>query len=291
MNTANNIDVSAMAAEKASAEVPNSIHHNELSSETSIGHEYAVEHTKEKDATVVTHDNMGTVAGSSKLATTVTCHADASTQHSQSVFQPASSSKHKPSFPDILHAILSNRSLIDIVTWLPSGKSFCILNRDKFTKKVLPMYLKETKFESFARRLKRWGFSRNYTTGQKQIVISHDLFQKDRLDLGKMMTTGKEENITTKAIVSAPHHPSAMNQVYDHRNILRNSLYPQTNNSTMMHPSFHARPFPLVPYMHEREVEVVNELTVLNQEIQDCQEQLAMLQRLRALREKRRFLI
>lgn len=98
-----------------------------------------------------------------------------------------SSSRRKPSFADKLHAILSNKQLANIITWLPSGKAFCVLDKDSFTKKVLPTYFREAKFESFSRRIKRWGFRKMYTTGLKQVIYTHDLFQKDRLDLSKMM--------------------------------------------------------------------------------------------------------
>ena len=353
MNTSN-IDALATAAEKASAEMHLKMHHEESSDKTSTHkHESAAAaddaKEKEKDASVDAqeHEYTRTVTGSPKPAASASqVQVDtALTQRPRSVSDSASSSKRKPTFPDRLHALLSNRSLNEIIDWLPSGKSFCILNKDEFTAKVLPAYFKETKFASFARRLKRWGFRRIYTTGQKQIVLSHDLFQKDRLDLGKMMTAGQQQQeehgskmkegngIITKNKANGnshnsvdavpqdqlqmmpPHraslnippaaHPSAaavaaaaalqphvqpslaMNHVRDHGNITRNGLYPPANNIAMMHPSFRARP---APYMPEREAVAVNELTALEQEIQDCQEQLVILHRLRALRERRRVL-
>lgn len=111
-----------------------------------------------------------------------------------------SSRERVPTFPEKLHAILNNPKLNSIVTWLPSGKSFCILNKDAFTKNVLPMYFKESLFESFSRRLKRWGYRKVYATGLKQIVITHDLFQKGRLDLCKMMNgrAGQSSKVAVK---------------------------------------------------------------------------------------------
>jgi hypothetical protein len=98
-----------------------------------------------------------------------------------------SSSRRKPSFADKLHAVLSNKHLANTVTWLPSGKAFCILDKESFTKKVLPTYFREAKFESFSRRIKRWGFRKMHTTGLKQVIYTHDLFQRDCIDLSKMM--------------------------------------------------------------------------------------------------------
>ncbi|KAL3785929.1 hypothetical protein ACHAWO_001222 [Cyclotella atomus] len=93
----------------------------------------------------------------------------------------------KLSFVEKLHAILSNKHFTKIITWLPSGKLFCILDKEKFIKKVLPMYFREVQFEMFSRRIKRWGFRKMYTTGLKQTTYTHDLFQKDHIDLLKTM--------------------------------------------------------------------------------------------------------
>lgn len=93
----------------------------------------------------------------------------------------------RPNFAFTLHAILADKSCKSAITWLPSGKSFVILDRGVFTKQILPRYLRETRFESFSRRLKRWNFKKIFLSGQSQAVYSHDLFQRDRLDLCKLM--------------------------------------------------------------------------------------------------------
>jgi len=59
-------------------------------------------------------------------------------------------------------------------------------------KNILPKYFREAKFESFSRRLKRWGFRKVYTTGLSQIIFSHDLFRNGRPDLCKIMN-GREK--------------------------------------------------------------------------------------------------
>eukprot|EP00956_Cyclotella_meneghiniana_P027723 scaffold62892_cov45-Cyclotella_meneghiniana.AAC.1 len=330
MNTSN-IDTLAMAADEERAKMM-----------------HAEEERKKNSTGNGTHVFSRTVTGSPAAAATT--QVEATAQLSQSVSKPPSSRrKPKPTFPDRLHAVLSNRSLSDIIAWLPSGKSFCILNKDEFTKKILPMYFKESKFASFDRRLKRWGFRKAFTTGQKQVILTHDLFQKDRLDLGKMMTAAqgsggvvqqqvvirgsdrddskskKKENrndsglasfsfgnsLAHQEVVAVPqeqlqlqtrprlptHHqraplviPSpayaqvmptfATNHVHDSASMLRN------NN---LYSPRHFNP----PYIHmlEQSRADANELSAIEQEIQDCQEQLAILHRLRALREKRRVLV
>ncbi len=55
--------------------------------------------------------------------------------------------------------ILQNRDISDIISWLPNGRAFAIHNRTRFAGEVLPVYFKEAKYSSYARRMKRWGFT------------------------------------------------------------------------------------------------------------------------------------
>jgi len=104
----------------------------------------------------------------------------------------APSRRRKPNFAEKLHLILNSNDCRHAVAWLPSGRSFCITDQDEFVKKILPKFFREAKFESFSRRLKRWGFRKVYTTGMSQIIFSHDLFHRDRPDLCKVMN-GREK--------------------------------------------------------------------------------------------------
>ena len=56
------------------------------------------------------------------------------------------SNRRKPSFAEKLHAILSNKHLSPVISWLSTGKSFCILNKEQFTRHILPFYFREAKF-------------------------------------------------------------------------------------------------------------------------------------------------
>lgn len=65
-------------------------------------------------------------------------------------------------FPQKLMEILSDKTLSDIISWLPHGRSFVVVRPDIFTAKVLPKYLppidsrSSTKYPSFTRKLNRW---------------------------------------------------------------------------------------------------------------------------------------
>ena len=63
-------------------------------------------------------------------------------------------------FPQKLMSVLDNDELQDIITWLPHGRAFIILQKKKFASDVMPVYFKHSKFTSFTRKLNRWGFTR-----------------------------------------------------------------------------------------------------------------------------------
>lgn len=90
----------------------------------------------------------------------------------------------KTSFVDKLHAILANKSYQSIISWLPSGMSFVIMDKTKFTIEVLTRNFRGIQFESFLRQLKRWGFRKVVALpGTAHAVYCHALFQRDRPDL------------------------------------------------------------------------------------------------------------
>ncbi|KAL7462700.1 hypothetical protein ACHAXS_003073 [Conticribra weissflogii] len=64
------------------------------------------------------------------------------------------------SFPILLHKIVSDPETDHCVHWLKGGTHFIIKDKKRFTKEILDVYYHHTKFASFIRRLKRWGFQR-----------------------------------------------------------------------------------------------------------------------------------
>lgn len=66
----------------------------------------------------------------------------------------------KPNFLQKLHSVLNMAGFSNIITWLPSGRSFCIVDRDAFTKIILPRFFRHTKFQSFGRRYVSLAFLR-----------------------------------------------------------------------------------------------------------------------------------
>jgi len=82
--------------------------------------------------------------------------------------------KRALTFPEKLMKILSTDGVEDMITWLPHGHAFTIVNPKAFTSQILPRYFQKTKFTSFTRKLSRWGFVR-YSRG----TYRHKWFQRD----------------------------------------------------------------------------------------------------------------
>ena len=64
--------------------------------------------------------------------------------------------------------------------------------------------------ESFSRRIKRWGFKKMYTTGQKQVIYSHELFQKDNFALCQMMNGRADRGDVKDEVVGEDKFQKAM---------------------------------------------------------------------------------
>jgi HSF-type DNA-binding len=69
--------------------------------------------------------------------------------------------------------------------WLPEGKSFVIRNPDEFSRNIVPMFFKPTKFSSFTRKLYRWGFRQiNRGIGPDDpIIFGNEFFDRDSAEL------------------------------------------------------------------------------------------------------------
>ena len=65
-----------------------------------------------------------------------------------------SATAKEPTFPAKLHMILTNPEFQDIVSWLPHGRSWRILQQKAFEEKVIPLYFRHGRYSSFARQVR-----------------------------------------------------------------------------------------------------------------------------------------
>ena len=66
----------------------------------------------------------------------------------------------EPTFPIKLHMILASPEFTSIVSWLPHGRAFRIIQQKEFEEKVIPLYFRHGRLSSFCRQVSGWGFRR-----------------------------------------------------------------------------------------------------------------------------------
>jgi hypothetical protein len=63
-----------------------------------------------------------------------------------------------------------------IVSFLPHGRAFTVLDEDRFLNEILPKYFKLSRWHSFTRQLGLYGFRRVSTAGSCGSAYYHELF-------------------------------------------------------------------------------------------------------------------
>ena len=66
----------------------------------------------------------------------------------------------KEVFPIKLHRILSSEQFSHLIAWLPHGRAWKVIDRDRFAFEVLPNFFGHNKWTSFRRQANDWGFTR-----------------------------------------------------------------------------------------------------------------------------------
>eukprot|EP00573_Skeletonema_grethae_P002933 CAMPEP_0201686122 /NCGR_PEP_ID=MMETSP0578-20130828/678_1 /ASSEMBLY_ACC=CAM_ASM_000663 /TAXON_ID=267565 /ORGANISM="Skeletonema grethea, Strain CCMP 1804" /LENGTH=622 /DNA_ID=CAMNT_0048170129 /DNA_START=128 /DNA_END=1996 /DNA_ORIENTATION=- len=116
----------------------------------------------------------------------------------------ASTAEEVPvTFPEKLMTVLDNDQLSDVITWLPHGKGFIILQKKKFATEVMPIYFKHSKFTSFTRKLNRWGFTR-VPRGPEAGSYYHKYFQRGNHHLCMQMHCQSKPTANTSPRTTPP---------------------------------------------------------------------------------------
>jgi hypothetical protein len=133
-------------------------------------------------------------------------------------------------FPMKLHAILSNPEFSNIVSWLPHGRAFRILQHKAFEEKVIPLYFRHGRYSSFARQVNGWGFKR-IAHGPDYNSYYHELFLRGLPRLCEKMKrlSGKDE----KKNEENPDAP-----VPDFYALSRQNPLPEENDDVQAHGGF-----------------------------------------------------
>eukprot|EP00581_Thalassiosira_minuscula_P006730 CAMPEP_0183704728 /NCGR_PEP_ID=MMETSP0737-20130205/2013_1 /TAXON_ID=385413 /ORGANISM="Thalassiosira miniscula, Strain CCMP1093" /LENGTH=514 /DNA_ID=CAMNT_0025931709 /DNA_START=146 /DNA_END=1690 /DNA_ORIENTATION=+ len=88
--------------------------------------------------------------------------------------------------PSKLSAMLSDPDLASVITWMPHGRSWKILNRELFASFALPRYFGHSNHASFVRIVNAWGF-RRVTKGTDRDSYYHELFLRGKPRLHERM--------------------------------------------------------------------------------------------------------
>lgn len=83
-----------------------------------------------------------------------------------------------------LHKMITNEAITKsgCIVWLPDGLGFSIPSKQAFIDNILPRYFGHSKFVSFTRRLKRWGFVRQNSGGFYHTQFKRDMVFEDDYD-------------------------------------------------------------------------------------------------------------
>jgi len=104
-----------------------------------------------------------------------------------------SKTRNIKSFPRVLMQILDDNQDPRIISWLPHGRSFIVLDQRLFMDQVLPKYSASIQFKTFQRKLNLWGFKR--ITGKVDNgSYYHQCFLKGKSNLVRKMTLKKKKN-------------------------------------------------------------------------------------------------
>jgi len=94
--------------------------------------------------------------------------------------------------PPKLYAILSVPEFSHIITWMPHGRSWKVLDTKGFQEEVMPHFFEYTNYESFIRLVNAWGFNR-VPSGPDRNSYFHEVFLK-----GVPHLLGKMRRMTDK---------------------------------------------------------------------------------------------
>jgi hypothetical protein len=103
--------------------------------------------------------------------------------------------------------VLEREDMESIISWLPHGRAFIVLQPQQLRDIVLPRFFKQTKFMSFTRQLNLWGFKR-MTKGLDSGAYYHSLFLRGRRRLAMLMRRQKIKGTGIKLTPSPDTEPN-----------------------------------------------------------------------------------
>lgn len=91
--------------------------------------------------------------------------------------------KSDNNFPAKLHRMLSDELNSHAIAWMPHGRAFKIVDKERLMTDVLPKYCVSKKYESFSRQLNGWGFKKLHQTGPDNGCWYHECFLRNHPEI------------------------------------------------------------------------------------------------------------
>lgn len=110
------------------------------------------------------------------------------------------------SFAVKLFRILSQPSYNDIISWLPHGRSWRILQPNLFEKNIIPFYFRHRNLASFMRQVNGWGF-RRVNQGPDRNSYYHESFLRGRMSACRQMRRPSSAELRVLK-ASSPQEPN-----------------------------------------------------------------------------------
>ena len=98
--------------------------------------------------------------------------------------------KHKKSdrnFPALLHIMLSDEQYSHVISWMPHGRAWKIIDKELLMEEAAPKFFGQSKYASFARQLSGWGFKRLHKAGPDFGCYYHECFLRGHPRLTVLM--------------------------------------------------------------------------------------------------------
>mmetsp|Transcript_20266 Transcript_20266/g.49699 ORF Transcript_20266/g.49699 Transcript_20266/m.49699 type:complete len:269 (-) Transcript_20266:59-865(-) len=108
-------------------------------------------------------------------------------------------------FPGKLDRILNTPEFDDIISWMPHGRSWRVMQQKRFEKEVLPVFFRHGNYSSFIRQVNGWGF-RRIQSGPDFNSYYHESFLRDDRESHRRMKrpTAKEIANRKKHFADSP---------------------------------------------------------------------------------------
>lgn len=143
-----------------------------------------------------------------------------------------------------IQAILAEPKYSSIVSWNDEGTAFLIHDVDAFVSTIMPAHFQQSKFDSFTRRMRRWGFrcvkqrSPSFAslepTQSNAMEFSCENFRRDQPELSLLM---KDERLATKQFTFLDRNIRKSDSALEDSNPAGVVHYPPSQGGIMIPPS------------------------------------------------------